>query len=144
MLMLCLFMCYTSLDGVAGSIAAMGGACLLNMYVYATIIDYNSNTYYNNTYNTTLVITTYHLIASSLSLIYLSSTALSLSLASASASASISLPSHQHINTSAYQHISSTSAAHQQHISSTSAHQHISTSSRSHQHHQHHIKLDPL
>ena len=76
---------------------------------------------------TTLIITTlisYHLIASSLSLISLSSTALSLSLASASAS--ISLPSHQHINTS---------AAHQQHISA---------SSRSHQHHQHHIKLDPL
>ena len=23
----------------------MGGACLLNMYVYATIIDYNNNTY---------------------------------------------------------------------------------------------------
>ena len=84
---------------------------------------------------TTVIITTlisYHLIASSLSLISLSSTALSLSL------------SHQHQHQHQYhyrhisisthqQHISSTSAAHQQHIS-TSAHQHIATSPHHHGH----------
>ena len=132
---------YTSLDGVADSIAAMGGACLLNMYVYATIIDYNNNTYNNNT----------HLISSHriLSLSNISIFYCSLSLSRISISISINIITV----TSAYQHISSTSAAHQQHISSTSAayqhistsaHRHITTSSRSHQHHQHHIKLDPL
>ena len=80
---------------------------------------------------TTLIITTlisYHLIASSLSLISLSSAARSLSL-------SLSLShQHQHQHQYNYRHISI--STHQQHISRTSAahQQHISTSAHHHDH----------
>ena len=73
---------HTSLDGVADSIAAMGGACLLNMYADATIIAYNNNNH--NIISSRLVsshIISYHPLSLSLSsLSSLSSPALSLSL----------------------------------------------------------------
>ena len=95
----------------------VGLACSTCMRMQPLLIIMN-NTYNNNT----------HLISSHriLSLSHLYPLLLSLSLSLSLSFSRISISINIITITSAYQHISSTSAAHQQHIS-TSAHQHIST-----------------